>query len=128
MDFVSEAAAIFANPKFYYNADYGMLVCKYHGLAVVRLNVCFKDAYNLRKMKEYQPILDCYARVVLAKPHKIAVPPLYGSPFEALRKPACAFSRAECGHLSSSRKARHRQYNKELSGITQRQTTITGVR
>jgi hypothetical protein len=43
-----------------------MLVCKYHGLAVVRLNVCFKDAYNLRKMKEYQPILDCYARVVLA--------------------------------------------------------------
>lgn len=105
-----------------------MLVRKYHGLAVVGFNGCFKDANNLRK-KERQLILDCYARVVLAKPHKIAVPPLYGSAFEALRTPACAFSCAECGHLSSSRKAIHGQGCKEHEWYdTKADTVVTGVR
>ena len=34
---------------FYYEPSYKVLICKYHGLAVVGINAQLKDAYNLRK-------------------------------------------------------------------------------
>jgi hypothetical protein len=68
---------------------------------------------QLPKKKERQPILDRYGGVVLAKPREVGVPSPYGPPFDALRKPARAFSCADCGHFSSSRKAILGHCNKE---------------
>jgi hypothetical protein len=84
--FGAETEAL-ANPKFHYEADYKVLICKYHGLGIVGLNGHLKDAHNLRKKKERQPILDRYAGLVLTKPRDVAIPPTNGPPFEALRSP-----------------------------------------
>lgn len=98
----AETSAL-ANPEFYYDTEYQVLVCKYHGLAVVGLDGHLRDAHGLRKKKERQPILDRYTGLVLVKPREVAIPPPNGSPFEALRKPTRAFKCAECDHLSESR-------------------------
>jgi hypothetical protein len=115
-DLMSEAeTSASANPEFHYDAHYKVLICKDHGVAVVGLNCHLKDAHNLRRKKERRPILDQYAGLVLAEPRKVTTPPPNGPPFEALRKPARAFSCAECGHLSESRKAIQGHCNTEHS-------------
>lgn len=105
-DTMSEAeTSALANPEFHYDAHYRVLICKYHGLAVVGVDGHLKDAHGLRKKRERQPILDRYAGLTLAKPREVVVPPPNGPPFETLRKPAQAFNCKECGHLSENRNA-----------------------
>jgi hypothetical protein len=72
------------NPKFYYNEHYKVLICKYHGLAVVGLDRHLKDVYNLRAKRERQLFLDRYSSLVQAKPGDIALPLLNGPLIEAL--------------------------------------------
>ena len=94
-----------ANAEFYYDAYYKVLICKYHGVAVVGLNGHLKDAHNLRRKDERQPILDRYAGLVLVEPREITTPPPNGPPFEALRKPARAFRCDDCSDILRSQKA-----------------------
>lgn len=98
---------------FYYEANYKVLICKHHGLAVVGLNGHLKDAHNLRKKKDRQPFLDRFAEVALAKPADVALPPMNGPPFAALKKPARAFSCIDCGRLSTNRSAMRGHCNTE---------------
>jgi hypothetical protein len=37
---------------FYYNADYKVLICKYHGGGVVVFESLWRDAHNLHKKKD----------------------------------------------------------------------------
>ena len=90
---------------FYYEANYKVLICKHHGLAVVGLNGHLKDAHNLRKTKDRQPFLDRFAGLAIAKPADVVLPPMNGPPFAALRKPAPAFSCIDCGYLSTNKHA-----------------------
>jgi superfamily II DNA or RNA helicase len=93
-----------ANPEFHYQAEYKVLICKFHGLGVVGLESHLRDKHGLRTKKECRPILDRYAHLELAKPQNVAVPPADGPPFEALRVQR-GFCCDECGHLSTSSKA-----------------------
>jgi hypothetical protein len=113
-DLMSEADnSALANPEFYYDAHYQVLICKYHGLAVVGLNGHLKDAHGLRQKKERRPILDRYAGLALAKPREVGIPSPNGPPFEALRKPARAFSCEDCGRLLKNRNAIREHCNVE---------------
>jgi hypothetical protein len=102
-DTMSEAeTSALANPEFHYNTHYRVLICKYYGLAVIGLDRHLKDVYSLRKRREYQPILDCYTGLMLAKLQEVIVL-LPNSPlFETLYRPAEAFNCKECSHLSES--------------------------
>lgn len=90
-----------------------MLICKYHGLAVVGLNGHLKDAHNLRKKKDRQPFLDRFAGLEIAKPADVVLPPTNGPPFATLRNPARAFSCIDCGHLSTNYQAIRQHCSKD---------------
>lgn len=98
---------------FYYDANYKVLICKYHGQGVVGLEGHLKDAHNLRKKEERQPFLDRYAGLAIAKPQDVALPPMNGPPFHALREPSPGFYCIECGHLSTSQKSMQGHCNKK---------------
>ena len=87
-ELMSEAEAnALANPEFHYNEHYKVLICMYHGLAVIGLDRHLKDAHNLRKKKERQRFLDQYSELVCAKPQDVALPPPNGPSFDALKRP-----------------------------------------
>lgn len=98
---------------FYYEANYKVLICKYHGLAVVGLNGHLKDTHNLRKKKDRQLFLDRFAGLAIAKPADVTLLPMNGPPFTALRKPARVFSCIDCGHLSTNYRAIREHYSKQ---------------
>jgi superfamily II DNA or RNA helicase len=108
----AETSAL-ANPEFHYNALYKVLMCKYHGQGIIGLDRHLKDAHNLRTKRERQPILDRYAELVLAKPKDVALPPMNGPPFEALREPVHGFSCIDCGYLLANQKGIQGHCNKE---------------
>jgi hypothetical protein len=89
-ELVKAANQIGLGDKFYYEADYHVLICKTHGLGVVGLEKHLKDKHGLLK-KEHQPILERYAGLAITKPQDVALPLMSGPPFNALREPAPGF-------------------------------------
>ena len=111
---MSEAAAsTLANPEFHYDAQYRVLICKYHGLAVIGLDRHLKDKHNLRTKRERQPFLDRYGALARAKPQDVALPPPNGPPIEALKGPSKGLSCVECGHLLINQPGMQRHCNQE---------------
>jgi hypothetical protein len=105
-DLMSEAKTnTLANAKFHYDTNYKVLICEYYRVAVVGLNGHLKDAHNLYRKDERQPILDQYTGLVLVEPCNITTLLLNGLPFEALRKPARVFHYDDCSNILRSQKA-----------------------
>jgi hypothetical protein len=90
---------------FHYEAEYKVLICKIHKRAVKHLDGHLRDAHDLRKKKERQPLLDHYARFALARPEDVATPPTNGLLFKALGDPIFAYLCNGCTYISTSRKA-----------------------
>jgi hypothetical protein len=62
------------------------------------------DKYGLLK-KERQPILERYTGLLITKPQDVALPPMNGPPFGALREPTPGFCCIDCGHISTNQKS-----------------------
>jgi hypothetical protein len=100
------------NPEFHYNEHYKVLICKYHGLAVVGLDWHLKDAHNLRAKRERQLFLDQYSGLVQAKPGVIALPPPNRPLIEALKEPIKCLSCTDCGYLLTGEKGMQEHGNR----------------
>lgn len=112
VDTMSKAeTSVLANPEFHYDIHYQVLICKYHGLAIVRLDGHLKDAHGLQKKKERQPILDRYTGLTLAKPQEVAVLLPNSPPFKTLQKLAQVFNYKKYSHLSESQNAIYKHCN-----------------
>ncbi|KFY96398.1 hypothetical protein V500_02459 [Pseudogymnoascus sp. VKM F-4518 (FW-2643)] len=98
---------------FQYLAEYGIIICKTHKRAVKGLDRHLNDAHEIRTQKERQPIVNHYARCVLAKPNDVATPLTQGPPFEALGEPQLAYECDDCSHISISHKAIRGHCNKK---------------
>lgn len=98
---------------FYYKAEYKVLICTTHKRAVKSLDRHLRDAHDLRKKKERQPLLDHYARFELATPEDVTTPPTNGPLFKALGDPILAYLCNGCTHMSTSRKSIRGHYNKK---------------
>ena len=112
-ELMSEAeASALANPEFHYDEHYKVLICTYHGLAVIGLDRHLKDAHDLRKKRERQPFLDQYGGLFCAKPQDVALPPPNGPSFDALKGPTKGLSCVDCGHLLTQKKGMQEHCNK----------------
>ena len=98
---------------FYYETEYKVLICKIYKRVVKSLDRHLRDAHNLRKKKERQPLLDHYARFEFTTLEDVATPPTNGPPFKALRDPILAYLCNGYTHMSTSRKAIRGHYNKK---------------
>ena len=62
-----------------------MLICRTHKRAIKGLDRHLKDTYRLKTKKERQLIVNCYARLTLAKPKDVAILLTNIALFKALR-------------------------------------------
>jgi len=83
------------------------LFCRKHRTGIRSLEGHLKDAHGLRTKKERQPILDCYASLVLLHPKVVRQPPHNCTPFEALGDPIDGWqcSDSDCNHISVNYKS-----------------------
>jgi hypothetical protein len=98
---------------FYYETEYKVLIYKIYKRVVKSLDRHLRDAHNLRKKKERQPLLDHYARFEFAILEDVATLPINRPLFKALRDPILAYLCNGCTHMSISRKAIRGHCNKK---------------
>jgi hypothetical protein len=90
-----------------------VLICKTHKQAIKSLDRHLRDAHDLRKKKERQPLLNYYTRFALIRPEDVATPLTNRPPFKALGDPILAYLYNKCTRISASRKAIRGHCNKE---------------
>ena len=117
-------AEIRLDDTFHYDADYKVLICKYHGQGVVGFERHLKDAHNIRNKRDRLPFLERFAGLEIAKPQDVVLPPMNGPPFKALKAPVIGFSCIKCGHLFGALKGMQRHCNTEHNWHVSKQDPI----
>ena len=98
---------------FYYKTEYKVLIYKIYKRAVKSLDRHLKDAHNLRKKKERQPLLNHYTKFKFIILEDVTTLPTNRPLFKALKDLILAYLYNSCTHMSISRKTIRRHCNKK---------------